>query len=816
MGCCLKKKKVFNAIVNEINKSVENVIKPQFLNDLKNECIENKYIKAIEKSPNEFFYKTSKEILKTIPENIFTKLSMSCIDNLSLQTLLLLDNLDILKFFPKNFLNHISQENLCNLPEEFFIKYLKNSSEDLLIKIIKLIKFSDENLKQILNLLNFSSMDQKKLFDLLKIPIILEKLNLIGLNNYFALEQYFPSLDIEILERLKNVPLKVNINRAYSSIENSILCVDDILSSTITKSINDLSKEDIVNKIKKYIFDENSKDLHYFYMENFYNERNKKIIDDYFGKVLKNGKNDLYSTNEKLIVLIVLARTNEKYYPEMVNMIKIFNEKGTDRCNIDGLWTKIETLSKIVREVPLDLDFKEMICEENNKNMEILIYMAYNGVDKNSIEPKLLEKQAEIIGDYLDVKKEKYRIDISTLIERIEKHINKENNKNKEAEIMSYVNTYFNKNEILFFYQYLKFLSIHPDLEEYISSFANPIFKNIRNIVLSYKAFLIISPFLGFTSTLLLGGSLLSYNAKNIINDSFKKKYFSDEEYRKLYHYEIKLKEDTRFTIFIRKVKELYRYYGWPIIKKFFSYFDKYMLKLEEKEKIGFERTNTDILKKSKELKRKSFENYISMKTNNLNDDLYKIIEHMKNKLQKDRNSNLSDNIIKVNSLKKKIVEKIYDKKKENLCIKYPEIKDDNFVEKSRKSFNGIWRSFWNVSSFGYLCNGKKKMNFSDLMDLFKKIECKKKRNLELDILEEEKKSNLANIVYEEVKILSYLSENDKKIFITFDKMKKNEEKKLKYLKEILFGHEHYSKDNIKKRFNEDSIENEETDDEEL
>jgi hypothetical protein len=31
-------------------------------------------------------------------------------------------------------------------------------------------------------------------------------------------------------------------------------------------------------------------------------------------------------------------------------------------------------------------------------------------------------------------------------------------------------------------------------------------------------------------------------------------------------------------------------------------------------------------------------------------------------------------------------------------------------------------------------------MNFSDLMDLFKRIECKKKRDLELDILEEEKK----------------------------------------------------------------------------
>ena len=55
---------------------------------------------------------------------------------------------------------------------------------------------------------------------------------------------------------------------------------------------------------------------------------------------------------------------------------------------------------------------------------------------------------------------------------------------------MSYVNYYFDKNEKL------------------------------------YKVFFIICQFLGFTSTLLLGGALLSYNAKNIINDKFKKSFF--------------------------------------------------------------------------------------------------------------------------------------------------------------------------------------------------------------------------------------------------------------------------------------------------
>lgn len=121
-----------------------------------------------------------------------------------------------------------------------------------------------------------------------------------------------------------------------------------------------------------------------------------------------------------------------------------------------------------------------------------------------------------------------------------------------------------------------------------------------------------------------------------------------------------------------------------------------------------------------------------------------------------------------------------------------------------------------NVYSFGYICNDQKKMNFSDLIDLFKKLESQKKHKLELDILGKEKKRNMAKIEYEEVKNLSYLSENDKKIFIAFDKMIKHEEEKLKCLKNVFLGPENYSKDNVKKRFNEDLNENEETDDEEL
>ncbi len=60
-----------------------------------------------------------------------------------------------------------------------------------------------------------------------------------------------------------------------------------------------------------------------------------------------------------------------------------------------------------------------------------------------------------------------------------------------------------------------------------------------------------------------------------------------------------------------------------------------------------------------------------------------------------------------------------------------------------------------------------------------------KKHKLELGILGKEKKRNMDKIEYEEVKNLSYLSENDKKIFIVFDKMINHEGEKLKCLKNV-------------------------------
>ena len=133
----------------------------------------------------------------------------------------------------------------------------------------------------------------------------------------------------------------------------------------------------------------------------------------------------------------------------------------------------------------------------------------------------------------------------------------------------------------------MKFISVQPKLDDYISSFTNPIFKNLRNIALSIAAYNI-CPFFGFFSKLFIGGALFSYNTNNIINDKFKKDFFSDEQKRKLYHNLLKLKEDTTLILCIRKIKELFRYFSWPFKNIIFPLGKKYILK-EEKEKVGFE-----------------------------------------------------------------------------------------------------------------------------------------------------------------------------------------------------------------------------------
>ena len=127
----------------------------------------------------------------------------------------------------------------------------------------------------------------------------------------------------------------------------------------------------------------------------------------------------------------------------------------------------------------------------------------------------------------------------------------------------------------------------------------------------------------------------------------------------------------------------------------------------------------------------------------------------------------------------------------------------------------GTSRSFFNVISFSLICNEKKE-NVSELIHSIKKYENKKKYDLEIDLLEEKKKKNLFNIDYEEVKNLSYLSEYDKKIFITFNKIKMHEEEDLKYLKNLLLKDEKNQKNNDSSIIGEDSNESDETDDEDF
>ena len=55
----------------------------------------------------------------------------------------------------------------------------------------------------------------------------------------------------------------------------------------------------------------------------------------------------------------------------------------------DELMTRINKFSEIINERAFNLDFLEIIAEENLKNIEFVINKFYNGSDKNSAPPEL-------------------------------------------------------------------------------------------------------------------------------------------------------------------------------------------------------------------------------------------------------------------------------------------------------------------------------------------------------------------------------------------------------------------------------------------
>ena len=166
----------------------------------------------------------------------------------------------------------------------------------------------------------------------------------------------------------------------------------------------------------------------------------------------------------------------------------------------------------------------------------------------------------EIINDYMNVIEKKYSIKKDKIMDDLQKiDIN-----NQEEELSTFINS-LNNYEKLYYDLLLQLVLESPDSESWIKSYTTPIFKFMRNILLTIGGFKLAS--LTGSKTLLalsasIGGAMIFKDVK----DEIIKSYFSlHEKGRKLYHLNCKNSPEKRISILTRKIKEKYRKYIKPV-----------------------------------------------------------------------------------------------------------------------------------------------------------------------------------------------------------------------------------------------------------
>ena len=384
----------------------------------------------------------------------------------------------------------------------------------------------------------------------------------------------------------------------------------------------------------------------------------------------------------------------------------------------------------------------------------------------------------EIINDYMNVIEKKYSIKKDKIMDDLQKiDIN-----NQEEELSTFINS-LNNYEKLYYDLLLQLVLESPDSESWIKSYTTPIFKFMRNILLTIGGFKLAS--LTGSKTLLalsasIGGAMIFKDVK----DENIKSYFSlDEKGRKLYHLNCKNSPEKRISILTRKIKEKYRKYIKPVENFIINLFDTKIFHLKESPKIGLEKflnKTGNIEKECEEFRNNELiilsKNEKRIKKITFQQVLLKIIKKLKYRRQIP---------IKINQFfqfKQKIFSRTAEFKLKRLKEKYPQYKDPTIFGRIMniggkiKSFGcGVFKSFSNVFSFG-ITSGlfAKKNNLQNTLETINNIKYNEFKK-ELDKIQKRKEDDHFLILLEEIKYLTESSQNDSYLFNNFKVNNSNE-----------------------------------------
>jgi hypothetical protein len=190
----------------------------------------------------------------------------------------------------------------------------------------------------------------------------------------------------------------------------------------------------------------------------------------------------------------------------------------------------IDLFSRMIRNKCFDINFLEILAEENYKNIKSLLEKYYNGTDKNAAPPELKKKHVEILADYMEIIKEKYKVDENKIFSKLQEI----EGENQEEQLSAFVNS-LEKYEKIYYELFIQLILEQPNSESWIEAYATPIFKTIRNTLITLGGFKIAS----LTGSKLLAGLTASiggaYTFKDV-KEELVKTYFSlKEKERRIY-----------------------------------------------------------------------------------------------------------------------------------------------------------------------------------------------------------------------------------------------------------------------------------------
>ena len=728
-----------------------------------------------------FFNNINEDALKVIKKEVFNRLKEECIKAMTIENLELLAKADKIQFLPDTFLKQINKPKFKQLSENFFMKInekqIIKAGERVLkifIEFKKYVYLNDEVLKCFCQEIPFSNLDSNHIGLIIGELDKRGKLKYITGENFTYLENHIGSEELApFLDKMKSIPYidnKRELNSFFFQNNDSILEENDIKDED--KIIINTSK--ISSKIENYINSDNYELLKTYCIKCCSNVKNKDTMLNTLNSLLKYSKDNIYDLIDELEIRKILMfisndnESNKLHFKRNKQIIKDIQK--IEPFDPDEFMSKMNLFSQIIKDNSYSIDFLEMIAEENLKNVKLLLQKYYNGTDQNAAPSELKKKNIEIINDYMNIIEKKYKIDKNKIFNELQK-IKGDNLK----EQLSVFENSLNNHEKLYYDLLVQAILEQPNSETWIESYTTPIFKIIRNIIITVCGIKLASLTGSRILTSLsasIGGALIFKDVK----EEIVKTYFSmkDEE-KRVYHLNQKNSSKRTFYIIKKKIKEKYRKCINPIKNYCLRIINQKILKLKEEPKIGFDREyniNVNI--------EEEYETFIDNEINNYYKKVGKInkikytqkLQKFKTKFESKKRLNQSKTLIKFFDVKKKIINKIVENKEKEIKNEYPDLKEPNILDNALKGIHkvgslgfGIFKSLSNVVTFGLTTDfWSKKNDVENLLEMVKNIKYNEFQN-KLKKLEKKKEESNLFILYEDIKYLAKSNSNDYRIF---------------------------------------------------